>query len=215
MSIDVVLPTWFHHDLRWLAENHALAPSVIMGALSDAQLMRRYQSGDEEAFGSLYLRYGDRLHRFILRMAASSSEAEEIFQDVWLAVIRDKARYRPTAKFVTFLFAIAHQRTIDRWRFHGRVVEEPLPPTETDIPALVDAREREPDHIVQSAERAQILVTAIVELPALQRAAFLMHADGSMTIEEIAQATGTNRETAKSRLRYANQRLRRALENRR
>lgn len=178
-------------------------------AFDDTQLMQRYRSGDADAFSALYLRYRDRLHRYILRMVSTAAEAEETFQDVWLAVIRDKARYRPDAKFVTFLFTIAHQRCIDRWRFHERVVEEPI--LATDANAIADESYREPDRVAQTADNAQALLVAVAQLPALQREAFLLQADGEMTIEDIAQATQTSRETVKSRLRYARRRLRQGL----
>jgi RNA polymerase sigma-70 factor (ECF subfamily) len=55
-------------------------------------------------------------------------------------------------------------------------------------------------------------MSAVELLPILQREAFLLHAEGTLTLEEIGQVTGTSRETAKSRLRYALNRLRIALE---
>src|SRR5579863_2736419 len=107
------------------------APFALDNSSSDEALMLRYQSGNDDAFRPLYLRYRDRLHRFILRMTGTG-EAEEVFQEVWLAVIRGKDRYQPSAKFVTYLFAIAHRRMIDRLRLHHRVIDEPLPESETD-----------------------------------------------------------------------------------
>jgi len=198
-------------DLQWSREKPPLAPAEL-SALPDAQLMQRYQSGDSDAFRTLYARYCDRLHRFVARLAASAGEAEEIFQEVWLAVVRDRERYTPKAKFVTYLFTIAHQRSIDRWRFHRRVMEEPLPESDSDLAQFVDQPQHRPDTFAQDAHSAQALLAAIARLPLLQREAFLMQAEGKMTVEEIASATGTNRETAKSRLRYANKRLRSALE---
>ena len=56
------------------------------------------------------------------------------------------------------------------------------------------------------------LMTAVASLPMMQREAFLLRAEGGLTLEEIGEVTGTNRETAKSRLRYALNRLRIMLE---
>jgi len=67
---------------------------------------------------------------------------------------------------------------------------------------------------VQALSRAQAaaFLAAVEQLPALQREAFLLHAEGGLTVEEVAQLTGVGRETAKSRLRYAMTRLRAAME---
>src|SRR5439155_18856739 len=94
------------------------------GGLSDVQLMQRYRNGDTEAFQRLYVRHRDRLYRYVLRLAGNPAEADEIFQEVWLAVVRHNAVYRPTAKFVTYLFAIAHRRTVDLMRRQARAGDE-------------------------------------------------------------------------------------------
>lgn len=67
--------------------------------------------------------------------------------------------------------------------------------------------------LVQRRQAAQRIVAAVGELPAPQREAFLLAEEGELSLEEIARATGVGRETAKSRLRYALARLRRALED--
>jgi RNA polymerase sigma-70 factor (ECF subfamily) len=193
---------------------HAVASAPIAqdDALSDEQLMRRYRGGNANAFGQLYRRYSDRLHRFILRMAMSRDDADEIFQEVWIAVIRAKERYTPQAKFVTYLFAIAHRRAIDRLRSQSRMEEDVDSSHVLDGDAIADTAQPEAADIVWRADAGQALLDAIAALPLLQREAFLLHAEGELSVEDIAQATGTNRETAKSRLRYANKRLRAALE---
>jgi RNA polymerase sigma-70 factor (ECF subfamily) len=83
---------------------------------SDGRLMQRYRAGDHRAFELLYGRYRAPLRRFITRLCGNLDEAEEIFQEVWTAVIRARRAYRPTAKFSTYLFSIAHRRLQDRWR---------------------------------------------------------------------------------------------------
>jgi RNA polymerase sigma-70 factor (ECF subfamily) len=178
-------------------------------SLTDAELVRRYQSGDADAFRPLYLRYRDRLHRFILRMIGDVREAEEVFQEVWLSLIRNERHYEPQARFVTYLFAIAHRRAVDRLRSRERKGEAL---TDSVGLELIEDSMPEPDTILQTEQNARTLLDAISRLPALQREAFLMQADGELTLEEIAHATDSNRETVKSRLRYAYKYLRRAVE---
>jgi RNA polymerase sigma-70 factor (ECF subfamily) len=177
--------------------------------LSDAQLMQRFGNGDAEAFRFLYLRYRDRLYRYTLRLAASPAEADEIFQDVWLAVIHGHARYKPTAAFVTYLFTIAHRRMINVLHRQGRRLDEAMPADELD--RIADEASRQPHEIMLQAQNRDALNAAIARLPLLQREAFLLQAEGGMSLDEIGEATTSGRETVKSRLRYAYARLRREL----
>jgi RNA polymerase sigma-70 factor (ECF subfamily) len=70
---------------------------------------------------------------------------------------------------------------------------------------------RRPDETAERREAAAQLLAAIDVLPAAQREAFLLQQEGELSVEEIAAATGVNRETAKSRLRYALTKLRASL----
>ena len=187
----------------------AEAGSGPLASLTDEALMQRFQQGDGEAFEALYRRRRAQLHRFLRRMT-SDSEADEIFQEVWFAVIRGKARYAPTARFVTYLFAIAHRRAADHFRKKGRgalaledngqaFAEEDVPDAATPLSAL------------QNAELGKALHAAIAGLPLAQREAFLMQAEGELSLDEIAGITCVPRETIKSRLRYASRHLRKQL----
>ncbi len=175
---------------------------------SDERLMRDYRGGDADAFQMLYRRHGDRLHRFVLRLAGAA-DAEEIFQEVWIAVIRARERYVHGAKFTTYLYAIAHRRAMDRLRAQGRAAEDRRAVLPADVP---DDGTSTPVELVWREAAGAALLAAIDALPIPQREAFLLQAEGGLSLEEIAEATATPRETVKSRLRYANRRLREALE---
>jgi len=69
-----------------------------------------------------------------------------------------------------------------------------------------------PARLASLAEESERLIQIVAELPEAQREAFVLRQEAGMSIEEIAEATGVNRETAKSRLRYAMSKIRRALE---
>ena len=176
---------------------------------SDETLMREWQAGDPTSFPVLYSRFADRLFRFVLRMAKSRAEAEEICQESWMAVVNGLERYRSDARFVTYLFSIAHRRSIDRRRRDLRHHEEGS--DAFDALDLPDEDALAPERIVHSAQNVAALLAAIDELPPLQREAFLMQAEGGLSLDEIATATGAAREAVKSRLRYALRRLRAAL----
>jgi RNA polymerase sigma-70 factor (ECF subfamily) len=189
-------------------------PPDAMLALTDEACMARYQDGDSRAFEALYLRYREKSHRYLLRLANRPSEADEIFQEVWIAVIRGKARYEPSAPFGSWLFSIAHRRAADRWRSLSRHAPEWKGQSrdERELEWIPAATAQMPERIMHNDALGRALLDAIARLPLPQREAFLMRAEGDLSLDDIATATQVSRETVKSRLRYAQQRLRDALE---
>jgi RNA polymerase sigma-70 factor (ECF subfamily) len=179
------------------------APAAI--ASDDGALMARYRGGDGQAFEILYRRHRAPLYRFIAGQIRDRSAADEIFQEVWLAVVKGRERYRPTARFVTFLFAIAHRRIADRAR-------KAIRRAETAIPADAPDRALGPARLAEGAALGTALAAALAALPPEQRATFLLRAEGDLTVAEIAAVTGVPFETAKSRLKYANRALREKLD---
>jgi len=184
---------------------------------SDEALMLAYRDGDAAAFDLLYGRWRGRLYRYLLHQAGAEAVADEIYQDVWMRVIGARGHYEVTASFSTWLFRIAHNRLVDHWRHLGREIVDtaadfaPADPDDEPVDALATASAAPEENPERRAERAQLatqLIAAIEALPVLQRDAFLMAEEGGMTLEEIAAATGTGRETVKSRLRYALAKLR-------
>lgn len=178
-------------------------------AESAEQLMRRYRDGDQKAFQLLYSLHRAPLRRFITRLAGNPDEADEIFQEVWTAVIHGRRSYRPTAKFSTYLFSIAHRRLQDRQRRFGRRAAVFDDSTAAQIPdELAGDMTILPESCVHNAQLHQALLLAIDALPPIQREVFLLKAETDMGLEEIAAATGAKVEATKSRLRYAVARLR-------
>jgi RNA polymerase sigma-70 factor, ECF subfamily len=187
-----------------------LVQGVNAAAETDEELMRRYQRGDDDAFRQLYERHRSGLHRFIKRQSPKDGNTEEIVQETWMAVVHGRDNYRPQARFVTYLFSIARRRTMDRWRKFGRTPE--LESAAEELEQVLGPATNEPERNASTAALRGDLMIAIGMLPILQRETFLLYAEGGLTLEEIGEVTGTSRETAKSRLRYALNRLRNALE---
>lgn len=109
-------------------------PTLVVGQAAptadppdDAALMAAYRGGDGQAFEVLYRRHRAPLYRFIARQLRDRGEAEEVFQEVWMAVVKGRERYQPSARFLTFLFAIAHRRIADRARKAVRRPQAPMP----------------------------------------------------------------------------------------
>ncbi|HEX4271058.1 MAG TPA: sigma-70 family RNA polymerase sigma factor [Rhizomicrobium sp.] len=174
-------------------------------AASDAALMAQFASGHGPAFEALYYRHRNSLYRYIVRLLPRKADAEEVFQEVWMAVVRGRDRYEPSARFSTFLFSIAHRRVMDRLRHAYRHPDSEIPETLRD-PAPG------PERLAEGAMLGQALRRALMELPLEQREAFLLRAEGGLAAGDIAAVTGVPHETAKSRLKYANRALRLKLE---
>ena len=188
---------------------------------TDENLMLRFGRGEAAAFDFLYRRHELKVFRYLQRSVKSEASANDLMQEVWFAVVRGAANYQPTAKFTTWLFTIAHNRMVDMVRANHRLqsldaddVADPAG-AESEGPSLLDRlaadRKLEPLAQVQSQDEAAALLSAVEQLPAEQRSAFLLQAEGELSVEEIADATGSNFETVKSRLRYARAKLRQLL----
>ncbi|OGA66634.1 MAG: hypothetical protein A3G81_06640 [Betaproteobacteria bacterium RIFCSPLOWO2_12_FULL_65_14] len=175
-----------------------------MAEAPDEQLMLAYRDGDAGAFETLYARHRARLFRFVLRSIKSRASAEELYQEVWMRVIEARATYKPAARFTTWLYAIAHNRMVDHWRRAGL---NAVSLDGIDVPA----DDPGPQRHMEGREALARFAAALEALPAAQREAFLLREEAGLTVAEIATATGSNEEAAKSRLRYALAKLKAAV----
>lgn len=179
-----------------------------MGPTPDEDLMLRYRDGDARAFEELYARHRGGLFRYVLRQIGFRAAADEVFQEVWMRIIASRSRYRVEARFATFLYRIAHNCVMDHFRRKPPLQllsfdDEPDEALQVPAPAS-----EQPEKRAQRNQVVRELLRALALLPDEQRDAFLLHEEGGLTLDEIAEVTGVGRETAKSRLRYALSRLR-------
>jgi RNA polymerase sigma factor (sigma-70 family) len=193
----------------------------------DGSLMRRFAQGDARAFEQLYARHHAALYRFVRRVLgrAAAAQADEVFQDTWLRVVRSRERWSPQgAAFRTWLFTLAHHRAIDVLRKSAREVtldggggggddegDSWQPVAGAAAWQLWPAAEATPDTVEEQAfwrAAGQRLLECLDALPAIQRSAFLLHHEDGLALEELARVLEVGFETAKSRLRYAMSKLR-------
>jgi RNA polymerase sigma-70 factor (ECF subfamily) len=152
--------------------------------------------------------------RYLLRHLGSRAQAEELFQEIWMSLIGARERYRVEAKFTTWLYTMAHNRVID---FYRR--QRPLELVSLDAggedddppPQLAASPASDPHRAAEAKQQAARLLQLVDALPATQREAFLLQQEGDLSLEQIAAVTGADRETVKSRLRYAMDKLRRGM----
>lgn len=174
----------------------------------DDVLMLAWVAGDGTAFEQLYARHRGPLFRFLLRQLRDQALAEEFFQDVWQRVIAARAGWKPEASFATWLFRIAHNRLNDHWR---GLKHRPAAPEDGEERAARVPDPETPEHTLSEFEQRRRLQMAIEALPEEQREVVLLRLEQELSLEDIATITGAGRETVKSRLRYAMDKLRAGL----
>ena len=210
-------------DERALAEA-VPADAAAPAADSDEFLMHAFAGGDAAAFTRLYDRHERATWRFIRHRLGAQHEgaADDVLQETWISVARAAPRYVATASFTTWLFTVARNRVIDHLRAQSNAmpsIDAPLVRADSGADSGEDDGEPWADRVaadagdgplarIESRQQAEAFLDALAQLPQAQREAFVLQAEGGLSVDEVASATGVGAETAKTRLRYAKARLR-------
>jgi len=165
---------------------------------SDEALMLEFQKGSTEAFTELFHRYAQRLYGFFRRRLAHPTRAEELTQDVFVAVLKGATRYEPRALFRTYLYSIAVRMLAAERRKAGRE-------------AAREANAAEPAQAAQS-ETAAWVRDAVERLEATEREILMLREYEELSYEEIAEVLAIPVNTVRSRLFRARMALRELLE---
>jgi len=167
----------------------------------DAALMMEVARGSHDAFVDLIHRHQDRLVNFFSRMGAYN-DAEDLAQETLVRLYKARMRYRPAAKFTTFLYVIARHVWADhgrKWfrreRLRLRLLREPLP-AETDSPARSRRLDVEEALGALSSKLRSVVVLSIYQ---------------GLRYEEVAEVLGIPQGTVKSRMNLAIKALREQL----
>ncbi|MEX2173356.1 MAG: sigma-70 family RNA polymerase sigma factor [Pirellulaceae bacterium] len=169
-------------------------------------LVVRCQAGDEGAFAELVERYSPRLLYFLRKLLGperGAGQADDVLQDVWLAVFRYLPRLADPQALRAWLYRIARDRAFGVLRKSHRL-EQTL--GELDVPDEV------PEDNEFDAEDAAFIHAALDRLPTEQREVLVLRFLESMSYDEIARVTGLALGTVRSRLHYAKRALRNLLE---
>jgi len=147
------------------------------------------------------------LYGFIYQMIQTRDDADDIYQETWLKVIRNIHRFRG-GNFRAWLFRIAHNVVIDRARRRQHMPD--LHSDRDPVPQLEDHRPP-PDRQLAESETARRIRAAIDSLPELQKEVFLLRTEAGLSFREIAAVQKIPLNTALGRMHYAVRRLRREL----
>jgi len=152
--------------------------------LSDEDLMLSVGRGDQNAFEQVVLRHQASAWDAAYRFLGDPAEAEDITQDAFLKILDAAPRYRPTAKFRTYLFRVLTRLCLDRTRKMGPVYTDAFP----DIPD----GSQSPLEAVTVQERDTDIRNAIMSLPPNQRMAVILRYYQGLSYAEIASAMETS-----------------------
>lgn len=185
--------------------------------LSDEVLMMRYQNGDNGALAILVKRHKTPMFNFFLRQLRDRNLAEDMVQDLFVKLVRKAGTFKHEARFTTWAYTVARNLCIDQLRKlslrrHRSLDARTAPDGPTLGERVVDDRpEAETDRSAVSTDIATRVTRAVEDLPAEQREVFLLRQQAGVPFKEIAKITGVSENTAKSRMRYALERLQTAL----
>jgi RNA polymerase sigma-70 factor, ECF subfamily len=179
---------------------------------SDQELLEQYMDGDVQALAVLMERHRRPLFAYILNMSRAQGDAEDIFQEVWLKVIRNAQQYR-RGGFRAWVFQICHHLMIDRFRrqTHWVSLEMPQGTDDATLEDVLADRSATPDVTAGQQDEVRRIDAAMKALPPEQREVFLMRTQGEIPFREIARIQGVSINTALARMQYAVAKLRRQL----
>lgn len=181
--------------------------------IQDQLLLKAIRDGDVEAFGQLYQRFAPGLMGYILQRTHNRAEAEELLQETFLRMLRDR-RFEPTsASLGTYLYVIARNLCLSHIRDNGsRRFAAMDEGTTGRTPPLWGKTPTEPDEHVRNRQQLAELTHALELLPEVQREAFLLRHHHGCSYQEIAEICDCPVGTAKSRVHLAIMALRVSLQ---
>jgi RNA polymerase sigma-70 factor (ECF subfamily) len=172
--------------------------------LTEAELVKSYINGNENALAHLIDRHKHKIFGFILSKIQDRTLAEDIFQDTFIKVIRTlkRGKYNEEGKFLPWVMRIAHNLVIDHFRKNNRM---PKFDTKTDFD-IFSVIQDEDLNVESSIIKEQIetdIKSIICELPEDQREVLEMRIFKEYSFKEIAYKTDVSINTALGRMRYA------------
>ena len=174
----------------------------IRDRAEESELMRRAATGNEEAFAAIYRRTSGPIYRFALHMSGSRTVAEDVTQEVFLALLHKFTDYDPArATLTAYLFGIARKRLLRHYEQSRPYL--PIGDESSGTPAAVPEALIErgnPLSTVSSAETVAIVRRAILSLPPRYREAVVLCELEEMSYEEAASAAACSAGTIRSRL---------------
>ena len=165
------------------------------------------RAGDPAAWDILFRRYQLPLYVYVFELLHEEQASLDIVQETFINATRHLGGLREDGKFGSWLFGIAHQKCVQRWRKQGREAAA----LEEYAAAPIDL-EDDPAELLIRAEQEAAVMKLLNQLPVAQRSVLLLYFVEEFPLEDIAAVTGTALGTVKSRLHYAKKALKKLIE---
>lgn len=185
----------------------------------DPSLLRRLRDRDERAFRELIEAHRDRVYNISFRMLGSRAEAEDVAQEVFIAVFKTIETFRGDSKFSTWLYRVAVNHCKNRIKYLARrhdrdrdELDETTNGQHGAHGAIGGPGPRAPDHALEAQQMETLIQEAIAELDEEQRVVVVLRDIEDLSIEEICKITDLPDGTVKSRLHRARLVLRKKLQ---
>ena len=163
---------------------------------ADAVLLHRAAAGDRDAFGAIFERYQHQVYRFARTMTGSRDTAEDVTQEVFVALIRDLKRYVPErATLGSYLYGIARNLSRDRLRRERRLLAWVCGGSPTDEPCIADPLDR-----MVAAETSADVRGALARIPMKYREVVILCDLHDLSYADAAAALHTSVAAVRSRL---------------
>jgi RNA polymerase sigma-70 factor (ECF subfamily) len=184
----------------------------LLQTQDDSGIVAAHLNGDPQAFEELVDRYQRRLLNFVYRTIGDRERAEDLVQEVFIRVHRHLARFDQTKKFSTWIYTIASNLAKNELRNRSR---NPLVLFQTikknweadHRPLQFEDPQNRPDDLYRKRHLRQLVDWSVAQLPEHHRVVFVLRELEGKTYEEIADITGCNLGTVKSRLNRARNRF--------
>lgn len=181
---------------------------------TDEYLIEQYNRGKTSAFTALYERYQKLSYAFLQRKNISKSNADDVFQTVWSTIINKTddfvvkiRRSDPPFKFKSYLYKMLQNACVDIARQNAKF--DPIDDEGCNLNLLSPSVES----TLIDEEKLKIVLKVIESLPQLQKETFLLIKEHGFSLEEVAEFLGISIETAKTRRRYAYEKVKSVLES--
>jgi RNA polymerase sigma-70 factor (ECF subfamily) len=176
-----------------------------LNQLTDEELVKFYESGNDKAFEILLLRYKSKVFTYIVMIVRNRALAEDIFQDTFIKAIAtiQQGRYVESGKFVAWINRIAHNLIIDHFRREKNENTFSADAVDYDIVNNAKLAERSFEDTISNEQVLKDVVHLVDLLPLSQQRVIRMRYFEDLSFKEIAEKTDVSINTALGRMRYA------------
>jgi RNA polymerase sigma-70 factor, ECF subfamily len=192
----------------FLAPGIPLGINVVVPACEQLPVAEA-RAGSSAAWDVLFRRYQLPLYVYVFELVHEEQTSLDIVQETFINAVRYIGGLRDDAKFGSWLFGIAHQKCLQRWRALKR---EEFRREQMEVAS--DDTDESPSEVLIREEQEAEFMRLLNQLPPPQRSVLLLHFLEDFSLEQIAEITAAQLGTVKSRIHYAKKTLRKLLEER-